>query len=407
MELRQKLEFILDKLNQGLVSRENSIKLSLLTILSGENVILIGPPGTAKSLIARRLSSIIKGGSYFEYLLTKFTTPEEIFGPLSIKELEKDNFKRKTESYLPKAQIAFLDEIFKANSAILNSLLCLLNERIFHNGSVKEQTSLVSVIGASNELPDEEESELHALYDRFLTRIVLGYVDDCNFIDLLCKEEDFKDIEEKYKLTLEEIQDIKKQANSINVPQNIANLLRLIREKLHKNFATIPWAKPSDRRFKKVLHILKVSAYTNGRKDLNVLDIALLFDCLWNDPDQREQVRQIVLENLPAITRNDSQKLGRIYQEWRQEFDKLFDVGQAKNNDGDLVFIDHEGKKTTKKKISLHKKNEKGEYLYSHRYGSSSIMTYAETKEYHPHDSDYRALYEEYECQPRHRSKTV
>lgn len=178
--LREKIEKNLEILNNGLVGKEKVMKLGLLSILSGENMILVGPPGTAKSEISRRLREILADSgseTYFEYLFTKFTTPEEIFGPLSIKQLQNDKFERNTEGYMPSSRIVFLDEIFKANSSILNTLLTILNERVFHNGLKREKTPLISLIGASNELPFEND-ELTALYDRFLIRAIVGYVSD-------------------------------------------------------------------------------------------------------------------------------------------------------------------------------------------------------------------------------------
>ncbi len=136
--IKQKIQTLLAELNHGIIDRESAIKAALLTVLAGENMVLIGPPGTAKSMVARRVAEGFEhpdGASghdgYFEYLLTKFSTPEEIFGPLSISELKADRFKRNTAGYLPTVKLAFLDEIFKASSSILNSLLTILNERIY------------------------------------------------------------------------------------------------------------------------------------------------------------------------------------------------------------------------------------------------------------------------------------
>ena len=146
---RARLQALIDQLGEGLLERDAAVRLTLLAALAGEHVLLIGPPGTAKSALARRLQQAFPGAPYFERLLTRFSTPEELFGPLSLKALEDDRYERLTEGFLPTAGIAFLDEVFKANSAILNALLTLLNEREFDNGTQRVKTPLVAVVAAS------------------------------------------------------------------------------------------------------------------------------------------------------------------------------------------------------------------------------------------------------------------
>ena len=179
----RRLRALIDSLEGGLLERSAAVRLVLLAALAGEHVLLIGPPGTAKSELSRRLHRAFDDARYFERLLTRFSTPEELFGPLSLKALEDDRYERLTEGYLPTASIAFLDEVFKANSAILNALLTLLNEREFDNGAGRSRTPLISVIGASNEVPMEEA--LMAFYDRFLLRVPVTGVSDAAFEQLL------------------------------------------------------------------------------------------------------------------------------------------------------------------------------------------------------------------------------
>ena len=301
--LREKIEKNLEILNSGLVGKEKVMKLGLLSILSGENMILVGPPGTAKSEISRRLREILAGSdseTYFEYLFTKFTTPEEIFGPLSIKQLQNDKFERNTEGYMPSSRIVFLDEIFKANSSILNTLLTILNERVFHNGLKREKTPLISLIGASNELPFEND-ELTALYDRFLIRAVVGYVSDDEIEELLDIKETEMEIPAEIKFTESDLNEIRNESEKVRVTSGIKRTIMQIRQEYNKIFAEDNHEIISDRKLVKMVKLLKISAYLNGRDKVDFSDLMLLTNCLWNNPENIEKVTKLVLE---AVKRN-------------------------------------------------------------------------------------------------------
>lgn len=295
--MKEKLSKLIEALNHGLVERKAEIQLSLITMLAQENLILIGPPGTAKSEISRRLSQVIKDVDYYEYLLTKFTTPEEVFGPLSIKDLKNGVFKRNTQGYIPTAGVVFLDEIFKANSAILNSLLTIINERVYHNGSQKEAVPLLSLISASNELPIGD-SELEALYDRFLVRKYVDYVSDDNLDELFnISSQPFK-LDEDLKLTVEEIKTIMRQAQEVTIPKPVISAIKNIRLKLKEEFKDNLDEGFSDRRLVKIQKLLKVAAYTNGRVSVGISDVMLLGHCLWNNPENREVVSKVVAKEI-------------------------------------------------------------------------------------------------------------
>ena len=172
MEPDDQIKSLLKVLSQGVYEKEHIIAMSLLSAIAGESIFLLGPPGTAKSLVARRLKLAFMDGKAFEYLMSRFSTPDEIFGPVSISLLKnEDRYERVVEGFLPTATVVFLDEIWKAGPSIQNALLTAINERIFQNGRTTLKLPMKALIAASNELPAEGEG-LEALWDRFLVRMV-------------------------------------------------------------------------------------------------------------------------------------------------------------------------------------------------------------------------------------------
>src|SRR5437763_16460209 len=171
-------------MDQHFLDKQEVIRLLLVSVVAGEHMLLVGPPGTAKSALVRTFAKLIDA-RYFEYLLTRFTEPNELFGPVDIRAFREGTDTGKTETMLPEAEIVFLDEIFKSNSAILNSLLNILNERKFSNGSKIMDVPLLSMFGASNEVPNDDN--LAAIFDRFLLRVVSDNLDSYHFHNLIAK----------------------------------------------------------------------------------------------------------------------------------------------------------------------------------------------------------------------------
>jgi MoxR-like ATPase len=301
----------------SLIERDIESRLVVLGFLAGEHVLLIGPPGTAKSALGRRLSKIC-GGVFFQRLLTRFTTPEEIFGPLSLRALENDEYRRCTDGFLPTASVAFLDEIFKANSAILNTLLTILNERQFDNGAgLREECPIRCVIAASNELP--ESDELDALYDRFLLRKEVLPVSDDGVVQLLTTMDapqvstshresypsnDDADSTGNIVLTdgLDRICESLSQAvQLVQLDFDTSYLLRDLRTFLRDELNV----DMSDRRLVKAAQLLKVSAATHGRTRVDPMDCLLLQHMAWNLPEQREMIVEWLLNHITPGTMSE------------------------------------------------------------------------------------------------------
>lgn len=284
-------------LSHGIHERDQALSLGLLALLAGESLFLLGPPGTAKSLLARRLKAALAGARAFEYLMGRFSTPEEIFGPLSIAGLrDRDVFERRTAGYLPEADVAFLDEVWRASPPIQNTLLTILNEKRFRNGDHEMRVPLKLLVAASNRAPAGEENA-EAFWDRFVLRLEVGpLTTDAGFRGLVTDTFDLyrPRLSADDALKPEEWETIQAAIDLVEVPDSVVAALAHLRKALTE--ATSPVV--SDRRWKKASRLLRACAVAHGRAYVDGQDLGLLEHVLWDRPDQRPQVAALLVETL-------------------------------------------------------------------------------------------------------------
>ena len=293
--IAQKLKAIREELKQEIVEREDIIDAISLALITGHHLVMIGPPGIAKSLLARSICKRIVGGKYFEWLLNKTSDPSEILGPFSIKGLESDDFIRITSGKLPEAHIAFLDELYKSNPPTLNMLLPILNEKIFHNGTRTVRVPLISMFGASNELP--EDDSLNALHDRMLFRFMVNNVHDASnrmlmyngFLERRNPKTSKKQITT---ITIEELQDINHAAKFVVIPKNVLNQY----DQLLMTLETSNQIVVTDRRKNEGLAVLQASAILEGRDVATVDDFRYLTSVWWQRPEDIKVVYEAIMK---------------------------------------------------------------------------------------------------------------
>ena len=305
MNLRQQINELIVLMGKGMYEREEVVALSLLSALAGESIFLLGLPGVGKSMVARRLKNVFGKASCFEYLMSRFSTPDEIFGPVSISRLkDMDVYERNVDGYLPSAEVVFLDEIWKAGPAIQNALLTALNEKIYHNGRNDIALPIKGIIAASNELPAENEG-LEALWDRFLFRYIVQPVQEkgafFSLMDVSCGEYVIPD---SIKVTDAQYGLIRRDSQNIRIPDIVMEMLYKMRTSAAGKFMQktaggdedmdVPYV--SDRRWKKIAGILRTSAYLNGRDSVDFTDCLLLEHLLWDKDSQITSVRKEVAE---------------------------------------------------------------------------------------------------------------
>ena len=300
----ERFKLLLQEMNRGIYEKNTEISLSLLAALAGESVILLGPPGVAKSMVARQLKTAFRDAQSFEYLMSRFSTPDEIFGPVSIQKLKtSDTYERAVEGYLPTADVVFLDEIWKAGPAIQNTLLTVINEKIFRNGNREMHLPLKLLVAASNELPAKGEG-LEALWDRFVIRIESRPIKlEKNFRAMLLEvKSEERRVKNSNAITAEEYAEWTENISKIGVKEEVLDAISAIRKSLRAvnvdEAAERRNIYVSDRRWKNIVRLLRTSAFMQDREEVDICDLLPIYHCLWQEPEERDAIRSIVIRAL-------------------------------------------------------------------------------------------------------------
>lgn len=317
---KEHIRQLVEWMSQGVYEKEHIIAMALLCAVAGENMFLLGPPGTAKSMVASRLKRVFKDGKSFDYLMSRFSTPDEIFGPISISRLKNDDrYERLTAGYFPEADVIFLDEIWKAGPSIQNTLLTVINEHIFHNGGQIMHTPMKVLIAASNELPAKDEG-LEALWDRFLVRMVSNCIesDDAFFKMIASTGSELKELPESLYITDELYARWQRGSHAVVIHESVVNAIKALR----KSLAVLEKADGnqlryyiSDRRWRKAYRLMQTSAYLNGRTEINVSDYLLLIHSFWNDVECIPNILKAITSSISDVTVRELNRIDKLIRQ--------------------------------------------------------------------------------------------
>jgi len=293
MSLQDTVKLIEEDLDEVLVERSVEIHCSMLALLAKKHLFLYGEPGTAKSLLVDEVTRRITPATNFKYLLTKFSVPEEIFGALDLLSLQQSVYRRITKGKLPTADIGFLDEAFKASSAILNSLLKMLNEREFDNPGDDPHIPLITLFAASNEIPTS--TELEALADRLHFWIRVSRVrDPSNILKMLTATER----EPKHTMSLDQLKQAQAEVEKIVIDDSVYDAMIALADKLRGNEIMV-----TDRKLRQAMDVVKAEAWYQGSDKALMNHIHPLQHMFWRDPSQIDKVREAVLDLADPIER--------------------------------------------------------------------------------------------------------
>lgn len=334
--------------------------------------------------------------------MNRFTTPEDVFGPVSLSKLKEDKFERQTEGYLPKADFVFLDEIWKSSPAILNTLLTIINEKVYRNGSVEEKVPLKALVAASNETPTKGQG-LDAMYDRFIMRLFVDTAKEIdNFKSLIVDKDVSFDagLKEEEKISTEDWLKFNKEIDNVAVSDEALNIICYIKNEIDEyNEDNNEKIYISDRRWKNVVYILKAAAFFSDRNTVMPVDCFLITHCIWTLEENIEEVKKIVLKAIKSFSTSDINIFDEKIEDIKNSYKSSLNNNNTNSNSKDLEFetVTIKGKKFVKLPVQfryisgLFSNNPKLNNLYATSYQLNT------SSDFNPYNED-GSLCKDFEC---------
>jgi MoxR-like ATPase len=336
--LQEKFSHLEAALEAELVDRSEEIRCAVLALVAGCSFFTVGPPGTAKSLLARRVALRITGAEFFEAQLDKMATPELLFGPWSLGALQENRWERELSGTLATAHLAHLDEVFAAGSTLLQGLHWALNERIYRHGTTVIPLPLSTVFCSANAVPTD--AGLAAFWDRLILRRSLSNdMDAGDFVRMLQSE--LAEAPEPM-LTWADVEEAQAEARKVVVPDAVFGVVHRIRARLIEVSVHV-----SPRRFKAAMTVVRASAWLDGREEATPTDLLALKDILWLFPDQVTTVGQLVEREL----RNSVSPVALLLREVRKLKSQVNAAGLDES--GRHALAEEIGSKLTSARVEL------------------------------------------------------
>lgn len=319
--LSKKFVAVEDAMNMEFVERTDFNEALMLALVARTHLFVVGPPGIAKSmntrhLVEHRIEGLDPEVDYFDMLMMAGSTPEEVFGPLSLQGLKQDRYQRMVEGYLPAAKVAFVDEIFKGNSAILNSLLTIMMERRFRNDGKMGEVPLWTLIGASNEEP--EGAELEALYDRFVLKLVGKPIQEPGNLNQVFRISLGQTQRSDATITWDDIEQAHAEASEVEVPDEVLSALIEVKQDLKSEHEIVP----TDRKMVQSLDVVRAAAWLDGCDVADIPHLRALRFSLWDDHTQAPLVEKKMLSMVSPMEREAIDLLERV-RDIQKEFDRV------------------------------------------------------------------------------------